>query len=201
MLHWYLLYPILSIGRVIILRPSAWKWFEKSRRTLHAQIARLSAPKARDSIVALRTRSYIFRMHIGLFLVIWYWSSSQFFNIVDVNHIFSNLLNLFLVSNEKEIQFTSGSISLNPLRAVGRIRFTCFFAVFQAFLIHFTLFSAQVFDFRLKTSCRVIIMINCLKLLINNLLWIIEIEKNHFFRIKSAVHKVLVLYLWQIFFS
>ena len=34
--------------------------------------------------------------------------------------------------------------------AVGRImRPTCFFAVFQAFLIHFTLFSAQVFDFRL----------------------------------------------------
>ena len=50
--------------------------------------------------------------------------------------------------------------------AVGRImRPTCFFAVFQAFLIHFTLFSAQVFDFRLW---KVIIMKNCIKLLINN---------------------------------
>ena len=33
--------------------------------------------------------------------------------------------------------------------AVGRLRPTCFFAVFPAFLIHFTLFSTQVFDFRL----------------------------------------------------
>ena len=32
-------------------------------------LASLSAPQARDSIVALRARSYILRIHISLFLV------------------------------------------------------------------------------------------------------------------------------------
>ena len=45
-------------------------------------------------------RSYILRIHITLFLIIWYWSSSQFYNIVDVNYIFTKLLNC-LISNEK----------------------------------------------------------------------------------------------------
>ena len=40
-------------------------------------------------------------------------------------------------------------IALTLSGSVGRTCPTCFFAVFQAFLIHFTLFSAQVFYFRL----------------------------------------------------
>ena len=59
------------------------------------------AAGAHDSIVALRARSYILRMHSSLSLVIWYKSSSQFYNIVNVNYTFSKLLNLFLTSNEK----------------------------------------------------------------------------------------------------
>ena len=31
----------------------------------------------------------------------WYWSSNQFYNIENVNYIFSKLLNWFLISNEK----------------------------------------------------------------------------------------------------
>ena len=51
-----------------------------SRRTLRAQLANLSAPGARDLIVALRAsffldlalsaRSYAFRIHLSLFLII-----------------------------------------------------------------------------------------------------------------------------------
>ena len=40
----------------------------------------------------------------------WYFSSSEFYNIIDVNCIFSKLLNLFLISNEKR-----NSIYLKPL--------------------------------------------------------------------------------------
>ena len=46
-------------------------------------------------------QSYILRIDLSLFLVIWYWSKSQVYNIVDVNYIFSKLLNLFSISNEK----------------------------------------------------------------------------------------------------
>ena len=53
--------------------------------------------------LALRAWSYILRIHLSLFFVIWYWSSSQFYNIVDVNYIFSKLLDLFMISNEKGI--------------------------------------------------------------------------------------------------
>ena len=72
-----------------------------SHRTQLASLASLNAPRGRDAIVTLRARSYILRMQTSLFLVIWYWSSSQFFNIVDVNHIFLKLIILFLISNEK----------------------------------------------------------------------------------------------------
>ena len=54
---------------------------------------------ARDSFVALRARSYILHIVISLFLVILYRSSSQFYNIVDVNYIFTKLLN-FLISHK-----------------------------------------------------------------------------------------------------
>ena len=57
-----------------------------SHRALRAQLASLSAPEARDSIVALRApeflnvalraRSYALRIHLSLFLIIWYWSSN-----------------------------------------------------------------------------------------------------------------------------
>ena len=75
-----------------------------------ASLESLSAPKARDSIVMLRAlfnldlvvraRTYILRTHSRLFLVIWYWSSIQFYNIVNVNYIFSKLLE-FLIPNGK----------------------------------------------------------------------------------------------------
>ena len=58
-------------------------------------IVALCAPKY--PIVALRARFYILHIHLSLFLVIWYRSSSQFYNIVDVNYIFSKLLNLFVI--------------------------------------------------------------------------------------------------------
>ena len=51
--------------------------------------------------LVLHARSYILCIHTSLFLVIWYWSTNQFYNIFDVNHIFSKLQNLFLISNEK----------------------------------------------------------------------------------------------------
>ena len=50
--------------------------------------------------------AYIFCMHSNLFSVNWYWSSSQFYNIVNLNDIFSKSLNLFLILNEKKILFT-----------------------------------------------------------------------------------------------
>ena len=54
-----------------------------------------------DDYRTLRARSSIFHIHLNLFLVIISLSSSQFYNIVDVNYIFSKLLHLFLISNEK----------------------------------------------------------------------------------------------------
>ena len=59
-------------------------------------------------------------------------------------------LHFFIVYLSISRIFLVGS-TLTLSGAVGRIRIrpTCFFAVFQAFLVHFTLFSAQVFDFRL----------------------------------------------------
>ena len=82
--------------------PASWA---HSHRTQLVSLTSLGGPRACDSIVvlcapkylnvALRARSYILRIHISLFLVIWYWSSSQFYNIVDVSYIFSKLLNFF----------------------------------------------------------------------------------------------------------
>ena len=68
----------------------------------------------------------------------------------------------FFTSQKKKIEPVTVSLTLSG--AVERIRPTCIFAVLQAFLINFTLFSAQVFDFRLLRN-----------------------------RKKSTVHKVLVL--------
>ena len=65
----------------------------------HASLVNLSASRARDSIVALRARYYVLHIHITLFLVNWYWSLSQFYNVVDVNYISRKLLNL--IWNEK----------------------------------------------------------------------------------------------------
>ena len=83
-------------------------WMEKnlpatrghSHRAICAQLADLNTLRARDSKVALRARSYILWIHLGLFFVIWYWSSNQFYNIVDVNYIFSKLVNFFFISND-----------------------------------------------------------------------------------------------------
>ena len=36
----------------------------------------------------------------NLFFVIWYWSSSQFYNILDVIYIFTKLLNFFILSEK-----------------------------------------------------------------------------------------------------
>ena len=76
---------------------------------LHVQLASLNAPRARDSIVTLRApfcldlalcaRSYILRIHVSLFLVIWYWSSIQFYNIVDVLSK-SELVKIYLIISE-----------------------------------------------------------------------------------------------------
>ena len=61
-----------------------------------------NCPGARDMNVVVRARSYILNKYSCLFLVIWYWSSSRFYNIVNVNYIFSNLLTLFLILNQEE---------------------------------------------------------------------------------------------------
>ena len=74
---------------------------EHSYRAQLASLASLSAPRARDSIVALRApeflnvalraRSCALCIHSSLFLIIWYWSSNQFYNNItdDVNYTFS----------------------------------------------------------------------------------------------------------------
>ena len=53
-------------------------------------LASLSAPRAHDSIVALRARSCALRIHLSLFLIIWYWSSNQFYN----NITFSSMMRM-----------------------------------------------------------------------------------------------------------
>ena len=50
---------------------------------LRSSLASLSAPRARDSIVALRARSCALCIRLSLFLIIWYWSSNQFNDIKD----------------------------------------------------------------------------------------------------------------------
>ena len=91
----------------------------------------LSAPMARDTIVALRARSYILYIHLSLFLVIWYWNWSQFYNIVDVNYIFLKLLNLFLILNEK-----GNSIYLRLYRPQGTHSHHDIRALCSIFCIH-----------------------------------------------------------------
>ena len=64
-----------------------------------SSLASLSAPRAHDLIVGLRAsfildialnaRSYALCIHLSLFLIIWYWSWNQFYNITDdVNYTF-----------------------------------------------------------------------------------------------------------------
>ena len=77
-----------------------------SKKNLHAKWAHSCQALRlrvclRVSIVALRAQFYILCIHASLFLVIGYWSSSKFYNIVNVNYIFSKLINLLLISNEK----------------------------------------------------------------------------------------------------
>ena len=57
-------------------------------------------------------------------------SSSQFYKILDVNYIFSKLLNLFLISNEKEIQFNQGSISLKEHILITTLTLHAWFSVY-----------------------------------------------------------------------
>ena len=66
---------------------------------------------ARFTHSSLRIWSSIFRIHLRLFLVIWYWSSRQFYNITDANNNFSvtkfvfdfewkfNLLSIYFLQN------------------------------------------------------------------------------------------------------
>ena len=90
-----------------------------SHRALSAQLASLSAPRARDLIVALRApffldlalraRSRALRIHLSLFIIIWYWSSNQFYNNItdDVNYTFSQSHSIsFWILVKQEIQFT-----------------------------------------------------------------------------------------------
>ena len=53
--------------------------------------------------------------HVIYYYLIWYWSSSQFYNIVDVNYIFTKLLN-FIDSNKKK--------KFNLLKALSALRNT-----------------------------------------------------------------------------
>ena len=83
---------------------------------------------------ALRDRSYILQIHLSLFLVIWYWSLSQFYNIVIVDYILSKLLNLFLISNEKG----------NSIYLRGSATFSIFVFLLQTFHLIFIMFSAFI---------------------------------------------------------
>ena len=86
--------------------------FNYTAKNLSAKRAHSNcAPKARSDIInrcalrsvlfGFRARFYILRLHISLFLVIFlYLNSSQFYNIIDVNYIFTKLLNFF-ISNKK----------------------------------------------------------------------------------------------------
>ena len=49
--------------------------------------------------------------HRSLFLVIWYWSSSHFYNIADVNYIFTKLL-IFLFQIKKEFNLLKALLDL-----------------------------------------------------------------------------------------
>ena len=69
--------------------------------------------------------SYILCIHLNLFLVIRYWSSSQFYNVVDVNYIFLKLLNLFLISNE-EGNWSSSIFCIHFCNCLIIIRFLYF---------------------------------------------------------------------------
>ena len=55
----------------------------------------LRAPEFLD--VALRARSCVLCIHLSLFLIIWYWSSNQFYNNItdDVNYTFSQSHSIF----------------------------------------------------------------------------------------------------------
>ena len=59
---------------------------------------------ARDPIVAPCARSCVFHVHSSLFLMIWYYNSSKFYNIVDVFSIFSKLLPLWGIHSHQGIR-------------------------------------------------------------------------------------------------
>ena len=96
----HVLHSCSERGRNKIIKSARFAGTFSSRAQL-ASLASLSAPRARDSIVALRApeflnvalraRSCALRIHLSLFLIFWYWSSNQFYNNItdDVNYTFS----------------------------------------------------------------------------------------------------------------
>ena len=103
----------------------------KCRKVLVKQIEAKKKTASHRLDLAFRTQSYILRVHTTLFLIIWYWSSSQFYNIVDMNYIFTVLLN-FLIPNEKENSIY-GSMSLKEhiliITLALRVRFCVYISV------------------------------------------------------------------------
>ena len=97
---WRLSYRFSEVKKIKLKKSARFEGTFSSRAQL-ASLASLSAPRARDSIVALRApffldlalraRSCALRIHLILFLIFWYWSSNQFYNnITDyVNYTFS----------------------------------------------------------------------------------------------------------------
>ena len=60
-----------------------------------SSLASLSAPRMRDSIIALRAPFCVFRGHFNLFFFIYYYDLSIFYKIFNVNLLFSKLLRLW----------------------------------------------------------------------------------------------------------
>ena len=84
-----------EIFKFLYEKKSLPAWRAHSHRALRASLIYLGAHWARDSTVAIRAsfslnlvlcaRSYILRIYSSLFLVIWYWNSSQFYYIINVD--------------------------------------------------------------------------------------------------------------------
>ena len=88
--------------------------------------------------IALSARSYAFCIHLGLFLIIWYWSSNQFYNTItdDVNYTISQShLNFFLNLSE-----TGNSIYLRLYQPWGTYSHHDARASHSIFCIHFSNF-------------------------------------------------------------
>ena len=93
----------------------------------------------RSVLFGFRARSYILRIQISLFLVICAEAQVNFFNIVDVNHIFSKILNFLLISNEKgnsiysrlyQAQETHSHQDTRALRSIFCIHFCNFLVIY-----------------------------------------------------------------------